>query len=362
MSSVPSEILQDVLMPLDRWALDDAQFTDGRFMQLITERMSNVCFRKINFALFKAPNENDNTDGTSLIAMLIRKINFALFQAPYENDNADGTSLITMDGRPERKNAHKNTARLFADFVQALRSYSVANMILNGLVFTPELAALALQTPIVTCALDLHAGSCADLTPAQFHKVLLHFSPTYLNFVDSSLRASQISNELLRALSDNRVRHAKFPNTLPVDGGSFYVTDDAIVDFCVHEDVPIGQERCGPTLSPSGELVLYNGNFTKDLFKRLVEASSVSKRSLPLRIIVSRVEAEDLRDYAQNLSYRARGRPEQLRIYKFPDEQHGAVPAIHLQIVLHPDNRLELIRAPRSPLRAFRPRFYEADE
>ncbi|KAH7693168.1 hypothetical protein AAVH_39803 [Aphelenchoides avenae] len=164
MSSVPSEILEDVLMPLDRWTLDDAQFTDGRFMQLITERMSNVCLRKINFALFKAPNESNNPDGTSLVNMFIRKINFALFQAPYENDDTGGTSLITMDGRPERRNAHKNTARLFADFVQALRSSSVAIMILNGLVFTPELAALILQTPIVTCALDLHAGSPTSST------------------------------------------------------------------------------------------------------------------------------------------------------------------------------------------------------
>lgn len=94
MSSVPSEILLDVLLPLDRWTLDAAQFTDGRFLQLVMERMSDVCLRKINFALFQT---------------------------------LTGISFISAEGRPEQ-----NGARPFADFVQALRSSYIVSFFLSG--------------------------------------------------------------------------------------------------------------------------------------------------------------------------------------------------------------------------------------
>ncbi|KAH7694950.1 hypothetical protein AAVH_37999, partial [Aphelenchoides avenae] len=202
MSSVPSEILLDVLLPLDRWTLDAAQFTDGRFLQLVMERMSDVCLRKINFALFQTPT---------------------------------GISFISAEGRPEQRHA-KDGARPFADFLQALRSSYVAFLALNGLVFTPELAPLLLQTPIFTGVLSFSVGSCADLTPVQFQKVLVHLSPTSMDFTGWSLRSCHVTDELIRALSKNRLRDAKFSNMEPVDGGRFAVTDDAIVEFCVQPD------------------------------------------------------------------------------------------------------------------------------
>ncbi|KAH7723018.1 hypothetical protein AAVH_09490 [Aphelenchoides avenae] len=58
MSSLPSEVLEDVLLPLHRWTLDDVQFTDRRFLRLILERMSDVCLRQIESAHFDAPNAN----------------------------------------------------------------------------------------------------------------------------------------------------------------------------------------------------------------------------------------------------------------------------------------------------------------
>src|SRR5688572_9822320 len=107
-----------------------------------------------------------------------------------------------------------------------------------GIVFTPELAALVLQAPIVADELRLDAeANCAELTPTQFHEFVLHFSPTSLGFTYSHLRPSQITNGFLRALSiralsNNRLLRAVFPRKLPADGGSFCATDDAIVDFC----------------------------------------------------------------------------------------------------------------------------------
>ncbi|KAH7695599.1 hypothetical protein AAVH_37338, partial [Aphelenchoides avenae] len=88
-------------------------------------------------------------------------------------------------------------------------------------------------------------------------------------------------------------------------------------------------------------------------------ASALSMSTQPLIIVASPVpvEEEDLRDFVQHLSYRYRGQPEQLRIYDFPSEQHGPAAAMHLQIVLHPNNRLELIRAQRPD-----PLFYKTDE
>ncbi|KAH7700286.1 hypothetical protein AAVH_32595 [Aphelenchoides avenae] len=91
----------------------------------------------------------------------------------------------------------------------------------------------------------------------------------------------------------------------------------------------------------------------------LQAASSVSTRTQSLKIVVSPspVEDEDLRDFSQHLSYCYRGKWNQLRIYDFPGEQHGAAAAIHLQIVLHPDKRLEIFRALRHDLL-----FFESDE
>ncbi|KAH7723028.1 hypothetical protein AAVH_09501 [Aphelenchoides avenae] len=280
MSSVPSEVLRDVLLPLDRWTLDDVQFIDRRFLRVIIDRMSDVCLRQISSAHFDAPHEK-TVDRWS-----------------YE---------IRMDSRPERKNAHKNTDHLFSEFVSALRSSRVACFILNGHVFTPERAALVLQTPIVAGALTL-GGSCAQLTPTQFHEVLLHFAPTSLNMAPCNLRACQITDGL--------------------NGQE----DGAPARPILYEQLDVSNGRC-----------------TKDLFKRLVEASSLSTRTLPLRITVSpaRFEDEDLRDFAEHLSYRQRGTPRQARIYDFPGEQQGADAAMHLQIVLSQGNRLELFRARR---------------
>ncbi|KAH7723029.1 hypothetical protein AAVH_09502 [Aphelenchoides avenae] len=320
MSSVPSEVLRDVLRPLDRWTLDDVQFTDRRFLRLITERMSDVCRRQVNSAHFDAPHEQ--TVGSWSYA-------------------------IRIDSRPERKNAHKNTDHLFSEFVRALRSSRIAYFILNGHVFSPERAALVLQTPIVAGALTL-GGSCADLTATQFQQVLVHFGPTSVNLAPCHVRACQITDGLLRALIKKGTRNMLFPIHAPVDGGNFPVTDDAIVDFVVQENAQIGQEG-GAAARPIlyEQLDVSNGRCTKDLFKRLVEASFMSTRTLPLRITVSpaRFEEEDLRDFAQHLSYRRRGTPHEERIYDFPVEHQGADAAMRLQIVLSKGNRLELFRA-----------------
>ncbi|KAH7694326.1 hypothetical protein AAVH_38631, partial [Aphelenchoides avenae] len=78
-------------------------------------------------------------------------------------------------------------------------------------------------------------------------------------------------------------------------------------------------------------------------------ASALSKRTQPLRIVVfsPSVDDDNLRDFEHRLSYRDRGQPRQVRIYDFLGEQHGAVAAVDLQIVLHSDNTLEIIRARR---------------
>ncbi|KAH7703313.1 hypothetical protein AAVH_29510, partial [Aphelenchoides avenae] len=104
MSSVPSEVFRDVLQPLDRWILDDVQMTNRRFLQLIVESLSDVCLRQVNSAGFLTPN-----------------------------GNMDGTWFVQVDGPTKRKisHAHKDTARLFSDFVQALRSSRVAYLTIN---------------------------------------------------------------------------------------------------------------------------------------------------------------------------------------------------------------------------------------
>jgi hypothetical protein len=108
MSSLPSEVLRDALLPLNRWTLDDVQFTNRRFLRLILERMSDVCLRDINEASFQAPGN--------------------------VKENTNGRAYIRIEGPPERTiyNAHKDTARLFSEFLQALRSSRVACLSLCG--------------------------------------------------------------------------------------------------------------------------------------------------------------------------------------------------------------------------------------
>ncbi|KAH7714717.1 hypothetical protein AAVH_17916 [Aphelenchoides avenae] len=325
MSSLPGEVLEDVLQPLDRWTLDDVQFTNGRFLQLIMERMSDVCLRQLYTASFRAPEKNWDTDGSFY--------------------------CIQVLGRPDRSTtkSHMDGAQLFSEFVQALRSSRVADLTIDRLIFTPALAALVLQVPIVADELSFDDCSCDGLTPAQFRKLVLHFSPTSLDLDTCRLRACQIDNEFLRALFSGRVLCMAFPTVEPMGGGSFAVTDDAVVEFCLQPDVPSEE---GDAASEIGidELTLQNGRFTKDLFKRLVEASRTSTRTRPLRIVVSPVRVTDLRDFAQHHLYHPNSR---LRIYDFRDAHHEADDAMRLQIVLDKrDNTLELNRA-QSPNRFF---------
>lgn len=98
MSSAPSEVLRDVLLPLNRWTLDNVQFTSRRFLRLITERISDVCLRWKRYAIFRVPEEHEKMGVT------------AYFQ---------------FAGLPERTTTHPDTAHLFPDFVQALRSAHV---------------------------------------------------------------------------------------------------------------------------------------------------------------------------------------------------------------------------------------------
>ncbi|KAH7673230.1 hypothetical protein AAVH_42290 [Aphelenchoides avenae] len=275
--SVPGEVLRDILLPLNRWTLDDVQFTCRRFLRLITERMSDVCLRRVTNATFNASHR-------------------------YYVHSPKGPSFFIYANDERRiEKAHKDMALLFSQFVQALRSSRVHFLELNGLVSTPELTALVLRTPIVASYLTLSGGSYAELTPAEFHKLVLHFSPTELLLGTCPLRASHVTVEFIRMLSKKRVLCSSFPYVSPVDGDSFYVTDDAVVEFCAQQDVQVLQER-----EQLEELTLCRGRFTKDLFKRLVEASSASNRTRPLGMEVSPVhfEDEDLREYAQHLTYR----------------------------------------------------------
>ncbi|KAH7708157.1 hypothetical protein AAVH_24585 [Aphelenchoides avenae] len=79
------------------------------------------------------------------------------------------------------------------------------------------------------------------------------------------------------------------------------------------------------------------------------QASSASTRTQPLRIVVSSTsfDDDDFRQFAHCLSYRDRGQPRQVRIYDFLGEQHGAITAVDLQIVLHSDSTIEIIRTRR---------------
>ncbi|KAH7680233.1 hypothetical protein AAVH_41394, partial [Aphelenchoides avenae] len=105
MSSMPREVLEDVMRPLDRWTLDDVQFTSRRFLQLILQHMSGVCLREIDYATFRAPNENE----------------------------AESSYTIRIDGRPDRaiSKAHKDAAQMFSEFLQALRSSHTLTLTLS---------------------------------------------------------------------------------------------------------------------------------------------------------------------------------------------------------------------------------------
>lgn len=136
-----------------------------------------------------------------------------------------------------------------------------------GQVFTPELAALVLQTPVVATTLFLQNGSCAELTPTLFQKVVLHFSLTLLHVYRCHLRSSHITDGFLEALSKS-VRRTKVWDMVPVDGDRFDVTDDALVERCLQEDAHADEEDMEKVE------FLCKGSFTKDLFKRLVEVST----------------------------------------------------------------------------------------
>lgn len=114
MSSLPSEVLQDVLRPLDRWTLDNVQFSSRRFLQLIIEYMSDVCLRQIHLASFHAPT--DNTDKSSYVVRIHDSPAYSYDDAP----------------APQVTNHHRDTGRMFAEFVQALRSSRVTMLSLNG--------------------------------------------------------------------------------------------------------------------------------------------------------------------------------------------------------------------------------------
>lgn len=92
MSSLPSEILEDVLRPLDRWTLGNVHFTKRRIRQLIMEHLSDVCLRQVYTASFRAP---DARSGNVLASFRIR-----------------------IDSRPQREGSGegRDAARTFSEF------------------------------------------------------------------------------------------------------------------------------------------------------------------------------------------------------------------------------------------------------
>lgn len=172
MSSLPKEVLEDVLQLQDRWTLDDVQFTNRRFLRLIMERMTDVCLRQIDSATFEAPSKD-----------------------------TEGSAHIRISGRPERHESWKanvDSADFFVAFIKALRSSHVVRLLFSGtfrayqrklrgkrrclgLFFTPAFATVVLQTPVLARHLLVQPGGCVVLTPAQLHKVVLHFSPISLD-------------------------------------------------------------------------------------------------------------------------------------------------------------------------------------
>ncbi|KAH7696375.1 hypothetical protein AAVH_36556, partial [Aphelenchoides avenae] len=99
MSSLPNEVLEDVLRPLDRWTLDVVQFTNRRILQVIMQKLSDLCLRDIDHASFYAPNGCTSCNYT-----------------------------ICVDGQPDRKVSNTDGAQLFSEFVHALRSSRVAHL------------------------------------------------------------------------------------------------------------------------------------------------------------------------------------------------------------------------------------------
>ena len=79
----------------------------------------------------------------------------------------------------------------------------------------------------------------------------------------------------------------------------------------------------------------------------------MSKRTESLRIVVcpSRVGNEELRDFAQHLSHRHQPHLA-VSVYNFTDVQRGAADGMHVQMALHRNDALEMIRA-RRPHRLF---------
>lgn len=85
--------------------LDAAQFNNRRFLQLIVNRMAGVCLREVTSAGFNVQS-----------AEAVRSSSYG----------------IRINGRPELETAREDSARLFSEFVQVLRSSYVAFMPLTG--------------------------------------------------------------------------------------------------------------------------------------------------------------------------------------------------------------------------------------
>lgn len=103
MSSLPREILVDVLRTLDRWTLDAVQITNRRFLQLIEELLSGVCLREITYAHFSSE------EGRSSVSPV-------------------GRSELQM----ELSDAHEDFAGFFSAFLNALRNSWIADLCLVG--------------------------------------------------------------------------------------------------------------------------------------------------------------------------------------------------------------------------------------
>ncbi|KAH7713280.1 hypothetical protein AAVH_19394, partial [Aphelenchoides avenae] len=245
MSSMPPENLLDALQPLDRWTLDTVQFSNRRFLELTTNGMPNVSLRQVESADFRAD------DGSSYWRVSI---------------HPSGIPALR-----ESWNGHGDFNDFFLTFLNALRSSRVACLVLTGVTFTPALAALVVEAPIIAHQLRFEGCTFAELTPNEFHELALHFSPTSLKLSSTHHGEGHLADAFLRQLGTKGVRRIEFPR-MASDGGSCYVTDDAVVEFFVQPDVPVGQGG-GPSSEwePYGELHLESARFTKDLLKRIVE-------------------------------------------------------------------------------------------
>lgn len=52
MSTLPREVLLDVLLPLDRCSLDSALLVDRNFLKVISRKMDDICLRNLEYARF----------------------------------------------------------------------------------------------------------------------------------------------------------------------------------------------------------------------------------------------------------------------------------------------------------------------